>query len=187
MGTDVRTGRRLLALAVVAAISLAGCGDGDDDDQQALADSAHAVGAEVVDPDEDGGDDALIAACSLLSDDEAAEVLGKPVDGREEAFGDAGSNSCRWKEERGWSLTIDVGSRGTAPGNQFDPASIYGGSTEPVSSLEGARYVGMGTVAFASHERVITVFVATGIGDAGRGVAEELAPLVHQRIQEATG
>lgn len=181
------TRRHLLALAAVAAISVAGCGDGGGDDQQALADFADAAGAGVVDSGEDGGGDALIAACTLLSDDEAAEVLGKPVHGREEAFGDDGSNSCRWVEERGWSLTIDVGSPGTAPGNEFDPASIYGGSSEPVSSLKGAWYVGMGTVAFASHERVITVFAATGGGDAGRAAAEELAPLVHQRIQEATG
>ena len=178
---------RLLALTALVAISVVACGDGNEDDQQALADSADAADADVVGSDDGGGgDDVLIAACTLLSDEEAAEVLGSPIDGREEASGDDGSNSCRWKDQSGWSLTIDIGSPGTAPGNEFDPASVYGSSFEPVSSLEGASYVGMGTVAFASHDRVITVFVATGGGDIGRDAAEDLAPLVHQRIQEAT-
>lgn len=176
-----RTGRRLLALAVVVAISVAGCGDSNGDSEQARTDTADVAGAEVAGVGEDAGGDAGIAPCTLLSDDEAAQVLGGPIVDIESA----GEDSCRWKVEDGWSVTIDFFSPGTAPGNEFDPTSVYGGSSEPVSSLEGAWYVGMGTVAFASHERVITVMVATGIGDAGRGAAEELAPLVHQRIEEA--
>lgn len=179
-----RTGRCLLALGVVA-ISVAGCGDGDSDGERARTDTVDVADAEAADTDEGLDGEAFIAACTLLSEDEAAEMLGGSIAGIDSEKEDL----CRWRADDGWSITIDFFDRGTAPGNEFDPASVYGYSSEPVSSLEGAWSVGMGTVAFASHERVITVQVATAAGDAGgdRAAAEELARVVHRRIQETTG
>jgi hypothetical protein len=136
---------------------------------------------------DDGGatDAASIDACALLSDAEAAEVLGGPAEAGPGTG--PGESVCTWSGEAGKTITIAVGSEGTAPGDEFDPARVNGlGTADEVEDPAGAFYVGIGTVAFASGERLHTVQVATGAtADVDRAKAEELAPLVHERIEQS--
>lgn len=167
-------------------LGLAACGS-DDDDGPGGADDG---GAEASAPDDDDADDddgASIDACSLLSEDEVADVLGAPATSGPGTG--PGASVCTWSDDAGRTITISVGSPRTAPGNEFDPARVNGlGTAEEVASLGGAFYVGIGTVAFASGDRLHMVQVATGAtAEEDRAAAEELAPLVDDRIEQAAG
>lgn len=90
---------------------------------------------------------------------------------------------CGWEIEGDWSVTLSVGGEGTAPGNSFDPAMVLMlGNEEPVASLDGAYYVGLGMVAFAADERLNTIQVVVPDSEMNRAIAEELAALVSPRI-----
>lgn len=56
------------------------------------------------------------------------------------------------------------------------------GTEEPVAGVDGAYFVGQGTVAFAADERVNTVQVALIDQDEARAGAEKLAGPLAPRI-----
>lgn len=173
----MRANRRSFALVIVAMVALFGAGCGSDDDE-ASGPSETTV---------QGGGGGNIDACTLLTDEEAGEALGGTIVGSGPASG-AGESVCAWEIEGDWSIVVSVGSPGTAPGNEFDPSTVYGGSGEEVATFEGAYYVGLSTVAFATDERTNTVQVSRPEGEeAGRAAAEELAPVLDERIEEAAG
>ena len=192
----MRANRCSFALVTIAMVALFGAGCGSDDDDEASgASETTAPGDDATDDtadngggeDEGGGGAGSIDACTLLTDDEAGEVLGGTIVGSGPASG-AGESVCAWEIEGDWSIVVSVGSPGTAPGDEFDPAMVMGGSSEEVATFEGAYYVGLRTVAFATDERVNTVQVVRPDGeDASRAAAEELAPLLDERIEEAAG
>ena len=176
--------RRLLGAALAAlALFGAACGSGDDDGE---GDRNSSAATDSTAADNDGEGDVAIEVCTLLTDDEAAEVIGGPASSGPGTG--PGESVCTWSDDQGRTVTISVGSSGTAPGDEFDPARVTGlGTADPVAGFDGAFYVGIGTVAFASDDRLHTVQVATGAtADADRASAEELAPLVAERIADAT-
>lgn len=191
-------GHRLHRRAVLAAcggfvaiLIATGCGD------QGGADSAGSTTPDVAtapdvttDPttgDTSAGPSDSVDACSLLTNEDVSQVLGGPVVGAGPTFG-PGESLCAWEIEGDWSVTVSVGTPGTAPGNQFDPeTALYLGIADPVGSFEGAYYVGLGIVAFAVDERVNTIQVVSPAGEeASRSGAETLAPVVAQRLAAAT-
>jgi hypothetical protein len=184
------------ALVTVAMVVLFGAACGSEDDDASGASETRVEGDDATDDpadtggsgeDEGGGGGGNIDACRLLTDEEAGEVLGGAIVGSGPASG-VGESVCAWEIEGDWSIVVSVGSPGTAPGNEFDPSSVMGGSSEEVATFEGAYYVGLRTVAFATAERVNTVQVVGPDGeDASRAAAEKLAALVHERIEEAAG
>jgi hypothetical protein len=129
-----------------------------------------------------------VDACTLLTHDEVGQVLGGPVIDSGPTFG-PGESLCEWKIDGDWSVTVSVGSPDTAPENRFDPQTVlFLGIADPVESLDGAYYVGLGIVAFAVDERLNTIQVVAPAGeDASRSGVEALAPLVAQRLSAITG
>jgi hypothetical protein len=191
----------LAALALV----LGACGGDDDDDgadtpavaSTAPDDTVDAAGDDTADDEaddtaDDEGDDnaddeggATIDACSLLSDEEAAEALGGPIVERGPTSG-VGESVCGWETEGDWSVTVSVGSPGTAAGDEFEPPHLFGGEAQPVPGLEDAFDVGLGTVDFAAAGRHNSVQVVTPTADGGDvEAAGRLAGVLQERIAAA--
>ena len=180
----MRSRRRLGATLAVLVLFGGACGADDDGGGRDSGDGGSNEAADGAAAEDDG--DGSIDACTLLSDDEAAEVLGGPATSGPGTG--PGASVCTWSDEQGRTITISVGSPGTAPDDAFDPERVNGlGTAEAVAGFDGAFYVGIGTVAFASDDRLHNVQVATGAtADVDRASAEKLAPLVANRIAGAT-
>lgn len=98
--------RRLLALMLALAV-LAACGGGDDDGDDGIAEAADVAGG---DDGESGGGDGEIDGCDLLTQDDAAAMLGEtpqrqPDDG---LGGDAVLAECTWivEHETGFKMAL---------------------------------------------------------------------------------
>jgi hypothetical protein len=178
-GRDPRTRYRAVLMAgsaLIAILIAGGCGEADSAAPTLPLDATTSPTASAID------------ACSLLTDDEVSQVLGGPVIGSGPTFG-PGESLCEWEIDGNWSVTVSVGSPGTAPENRFDPLTVlYLDIADPVSTLDGAYHVGLGIIAFAVDERLNTIQVVSPAGqDASRSGAETLAPLVAQRLSAITG
>lgn len=105
---------------VVSVLLFAGCG-GDDDDSAGTDHTAEEAGSASGDGATSGGSGSDSPdACTLLSEEEAGEVLGGPIVEVGPSTG-PGESVCSWEIEGEWSVTVSVGTPGTAPGDSFDP------------------------------------------------------------------
>jgi hypothetical protein len=176
------TPRLVLASVVAFALTVSACGGDDDDSADAPNDPTEQPSE---DPGDSEGEGAAIDACSLLSDDEAAEILGSPPTESGPGAG-VGDSVCEWSTDEEFSVTVAVGSEGTAPGNEFEPDEILG-TPEPVEGLQSGYFYGAGQVDFAAAERHNYVQVVTSVtDDSDRPKAEELARTIAQRIEDAS-
>ncbi|WFE98979.1 hypothetical protein [Micromonospora sp. WMMD964] len=122
-----------------------------------------------------------IDACALLSADEVAQVIGTTGAGGPRAgdSGDGGS-SCVWENPETYhSITIDIGSAGTAVGGDLPAESPYG-QTEP--GADGIRFASGGIAEFALRDRACEIQVVTRVTDnSDRSTAVRLIGLVRDR------
>jgi hypothetical protein len=184
--TALRTTPRLVLCTFIAlAFVVSACG-GDDDDSATPSDDTEQPGDDVTAPTGPGsGEDPTIDACTLLSDDEAIEILGAPLSTSGPTSG-VGESVCGWETAESYSVTVAVGTVGTAPGNEFEPDEALG-TPEPVSGFDGAFFLSGGQVDFPAGERHNYVQVVTSVtDDSDRPKAEELAKTIAQRIEDAS-
>ncbi|MDG9678537.1 hypothetical protein [Micromonospora sp. DH14] len=122
-----------------------------------------------------------VDACALLSIDEVRQVIGATgaTGPRAGDSGDGGS-SCTWENPDTYhSITIDIGSPGTAVGGNLPAESAYG-QTEPDS--DGIRFASGGIAEFALRDRACEVQVVTKVTDnTDRSTAVRLIGLVRDR------
>ena len=130
---------------------------------------------------------AAVDACTLLSNDEAAQFLGGPVASSGPTSG-VGESVCQWADDQGGSIDVSVGSSGTAPGNSFVPENLFGVEPKPVPELDGSGWdLGLGTVDFAAGERHNSVLVVSfASNDTNAQTAVSVAVLVRDRIEAAS-
>jgi Protein of unknown function (DUF3558) len=187
------SGVRGAALLSLFVLTVAGCGSSASDSAP-TANSAVNSAATPSDTDSATADTvegasptsntpATVDACTLLSDDEAAQFLGGPVASSGPTSG-VGESVCQWADDQGGSIDVSVGSSGTAPGNSFVPQNLFGVEPQPVPELDGAGWnLGSGTVDFAAGERHNSVLVVSlAPTDTNAQTAVAVAVLVRDRI-----
>lgn len=175
------TGRALGALSLVAV--LAACG-GSGSSKSSSTPTNAAAGPSTTAPSSSGGGGTKIDACSLLSDAEAKSLLGEAVTKKGPAAG-VGESICEWDTATEHSVTVSVGSPGTAPGDKLtlDPTL---GKAEPVAVLNGKGFYVAGEVDFAAGNRDNYIQVVSVAGDADRSKAEQLAVKLTPKIAAAS-
>ena len=131
-----------------------------------------------------GGGEKKIDACSLVSDAEAKIVLGEAVTKKGPASG-VGESVCEWDTATDHSITVSVGSPGTAPGDKLTLDPILG-KADPVAALDGKGFYVAGAVNFAAGNRYNSVQVVSVAGDADRSKAEQLAVELTPKIGQAS-
>lgn len=140
--------RTTFAFVVLAAcLALAGCGD----KKQAASDAPQSSG-----PPSPG---TVIDACTLVSADDIAKLLGKPVEGR--PIGAApDAPACTWENRDTYeSVTVEIGNPGTAVNGTLPPPGP-GLPEMGTPGPDGMRFVASGMVEFPAAGRLNTVQVA---------------------------
>lgn len=142
--------RTVLAFAGLALVlAVAGCGSSDDkppaSDPSAEASAAPAA--------------AGIDACKLVSPDDIAKLLGKPVDGRPLGT-DPEMPACTWENRDTYeSVTVEIGNPGTAVNGTLAPPEP-GFPEVGTPGPDGMRFLGSGMVEFPAGGRSNTVQIA---------------------------
>ncbi len=141
--------RTAFAFAVLATcLALAGCGDNKPADKEATPQSSG--------PPAPG---AAINACTLVSPDDIAKLLGKPIEGR--PIGAApDAPACTWENRDTYeSVTVEIGNPGTAVNGTLPPPEP-GLPEVGTPGPDGMRFVASGMVEFPAAGRSNTVQVA---------------------------
>jgi hypothetical protein len=174
------TGRALCALSLAAV--LAGCASSGS--AKSSSTPTNAASGPSTSAASSAGGGAKIEACSLVSDAEAKSVLAEAVT-KKGPGGGPGESVCEWDTATEHSITVSVGSPGTAPGDKLtlDPAL---GKADPVAALNGKGFYVAGQVDFAAGNRDNYIQVVTVAGDADRGKAEQLAVELTPKIAAAS-
>jgi Protein of unknown function (DUF3558) len=179
MKSTYSKGVAALGVAFLVAL-LAACGGGSSKASNAASNPASPATSAA----SSGGGEKKIDACSLVSDDEAKTVLGEVVTKKGPASG-VGESVCEWDTATDHSITVSVGSPGTAPADKLTLDPILG-KADPVAALNGKGFYVAGEVDFAAGNRYNSVQVVSVAGDADRSKAEQLAVEVSPKIGQAS-
>ncbi len=168
-------------LTLASALALSACGSDETPGADTPAGGGPAVPgvSDVPDlPDLPAGG-TTIDACSLLTAEEVTPVIG-PNDGGA-PDGGIGDSSCSWEnEETAHSITLRVGSAGTAASGALPAESDYG-PTEP--GPDGIRFAPGNVAEFVIGDRACEIQVVTSVtDDADRPTAVTLIGLVRDRV-----
>ncbi|MET7375804.1 DUF3558 family protein [Micromonospora arida] len=168
-------GRWLMSVAAVVLGGLTACGSTRaNQPATADADPSRSVGAA-------GIEAKPVDACALLSIDEVTQVIGATGDsGPQAGSTNDGGSSCAWENPDTYhSITIKIGSPGTAVGGNLPIESAYG-QTEPGS--DGIRFASGGVAEFSLRDRACEIQVVTRVTDnTDRSTAVRLVGLVRDR------
>ena len=158
----------LSATAAVAALFLGACGGTED--------PGPATGLPGV--EETAGDapaDDEVDACALLTDDEVTEVLGAH---ERERFS-AGA-SCEWTNADHASVTLEIGSPGTASGGVVPPDEMLGDGER---GADGVTYHSGGYTTFPVGDRACAIQVVVSVTDqSDRSTIDRFVALVRDRL-----
>lgn len=134
-------------VAVAACLVLAGCGDNKPPASQPPQSSQTPAPGSTID------------ACTLVSPDDIAKLLGKPIEGR--PIGAApDAPACTWENRDTYeSVTVEIGNPGTAVNGTLPPPGP-GLPETGTPAPDGMRFVASGMVEFAAAGRLNTVQVA---------------------------
>ncbi len=135
-------------VALAAGLALAGCGD----DKPAASSSATQSSG----PPTPG---TPVDACTLVSADDIAKLLGKPVEGRS-IGGTVQAPACTWENRDTYeSVTVEIGDPGTAVNGTLPPPEP-GFPEVGTPGPDGMRFLATGMVEFPAAGRSNTVQVA---------------------------
>ncbi|MGZ6780353.1 MAG: DUF3558 family protein [Mycobacterium sp.] len=134
-------------VALTACLVLAGCGDDKPATPQPPQSSETPVPG------------SPINACTLVSPDDIAKLLGKPIEGR--PIGAApDAPACTWENRDTYeSVTVEIGNPGTAVNGTLPPPGP-GLPEMGTPAPDGMRFVASGMVDFPAAGRLNTVQVA---------------------------
>jgi hypothetical protein len=133
-------------VALATGLALGGCGSDKPQPASSQPSTPPAAGS-------------AIDACKLVSADDIAKLLGKPVEGRA-IGGSPDAPACTWENRETYeSVTLEIGKPGTAANGTLappDPGLGDVGTPGP----DGMRYLASGMVEFPAGGRANTVQVA---------------------------
>jgi hypothetical protein len=141
-----------------------------------------------------GGSDGTVAknesappidACSLISAEDIAALLGTTVEGKSTST-DPERPECLWENAENYeSITLDIGEPGSARNNTLRPPEP-GFPEVGTSGPDGMRFLGSGMVQFPAGERdnLVQVAVLSMLGDDANNAAVELARKVTPQISQ---
>ena len=162
--------RTAFAIAVPAAVlALAGCG-GSEDKPTASGESPQSSAAAAPTPG------SAIDACKLISPDDIAKLLGKPIEGKS-IGADPEMPACTWENRDTYeSVTLEIGNPGTAANGTIPPPEP-GFPEVGTPGPDGMRFLGSGMIEFPAGGRSNTVQVAVLnlLGEAADNAAIDLA------------
>ena len=168
-------GRATFALVVLAAaLVLGGCGG----DKPQASDASPTSST----PPAPGSP---IDACKLISADDIAKLLGKPVDGRS-IGGSADAPACTWENRDTFeSVTVEIGNPGTAINGTLPPPEP-GFPEVGTPGPDGMRFLASGMVEFPADGRSNTVQVAVLalMGQDADNAAVDLAHKIGSRLPQ---
>jgi hypothetical protein len=125
---------------------------------------------------EQGADAQPIDACQLLTDDEVTPIIGEHDGGGPSAG--VGESVCSWENPETYhSVTVSIGSWGTAASGQLPDESAYG-PTEP--GPDGIRFAPGGVAEFVVGDRASQLQITTR--DLDRDVLVQLIGLIRSRV-----
>lgn len=169
---------RLGVLVSVVALFAASCGVSSDSPTATTESAGQTASVAETPPDSVPTSPKEINACDLLTVDEVAQYLGETSDGT------LSGNACEWlNPATDESVTLTVGSSGTAASGTLSAESDYG-ETEPVPEIgDTARYAsGFGIVEFVAGGRASEIQVAVLDDTVARSGATALAVLAISRM-----
>ena len=117
-----------------------------------------------------------IDACTLFTEAELTDVLGE-----HQRKGSAGHSTCQWENSDYHSVSIDVGSTGTAPGGVVPEEPMMG---ESEKGDGGLTYYTGGYTTFAVGDRVCRLQIVTDVSDpkTDRPAIDRFAALIKERL-----
>ena len=120
-----------------------------------------------------------IDGCSLLTAGEVSALIGTNDGGKPTGL-DTGGGGCTWQnDDNYYSVTVEVGSSGTAPNGTIPAWEPALGPERKVG--DGMRDIN-GGIEFAAGDRDCIVQVASNKSDADRASALALIPTLRDRI-----
>ena len=170
--------RTTFAIVVLATVlALAGCGDKK---TPASGESSLSSAASTAAPAA-----AAIDACKLISADDIAKLLGKPVEGKPLGT-DPEMPACTWENRDTYeSITLEIGNPGTAINGTLPPPEP-GFPEVGTPGPDGIRILGSGMVEFPAGGRSNTVQVAVLnlLGEAADNAAIDLAHKIGPQLPQ---
>ncbi len=168
----------VLALSVCAAG--VACGSGDSSGGSAASSEAPAAGETSAAADAPA---APIDACSLISSDQIATLVGAMVEGKPTGT-DPDMPGCIWENPQTYeSVSVEIGNPDTAINGTLPPPEP--GFPDPATpGPDGMRFLGSGSVEFAAAKRSNTVQVAvlSMLGEAADNTAVDLARQISSQL-----
>ena len=155
----LRASSPVVLLAAVC-LGIAGCGSSESTPAAGTADYSSASAAAEAQQAGDTAD--AVDACSLVSKEEVATLIGVTVDGVPNGGG--GRSACVWENPDTYeSVTVDIGAPDTALDNTLPALSEPGmPDVESTPGPDGTRILA-GAVEFAAGNRYNSVQVATPV------------------------
>lgn len=165
-------------LLVLCLLSTAACGKAHDGAASIATTTAATanVTTTATPPSAPDAGNADLDVCRLLTDAEVAAIIG------DNSGGKGGGVECSWENEDNYhSVTIDIGSGGSAPGGAL-PDPLPGAKTS--AGPDGIRYSSGNVVEFLIGDRACQVQVVTSVADeTDRPTAVNLIKLIRSRVK----
>lgn len=168
--------RRTLLACSVAVLLTAGCGTStvppDPDTPEVVSAIEEARGETAAD---------AVDACALIPEADVAALIG-PNGGASPITGGGDGGGCTWENpENYYSVSVDIGSSGTAVGGELPPQDPVIGPEQPLG--DGMRALA-GAVEFVAADRLCLVQVATNntTAEGDEGAAIRLASVVREQL-----
>lgn len=158
---------------MAACLALTACGGSDSSDGSASKSGGKAGSG----TSNKKSSEKKVDACALLTDAEVTPLIGKNEGGK--PGGGVAASSCEWQNPDTYSsITLDIGSAGTAPGGKL-PKSDFGKTED---GPDGIRFTQLNIAEFAIDDRACDIQVVTSVtDDSDRPTAIRLIGLVRGR------
>ena len=169
---------RSSVLAGIAAIALLGSASAcSSDATDSAADQPATAGKPAAAP---AKKTAAVDSCTLLQKDDVENIIGANDGGQ--PGGGVGESTCSWENQDNYhSVTVSIGSKGTAAGGKLPVDEVAGpGEAGP----DGVRFASDNTTTFVIGDRVCYVQVVTDpTSNKDRTIAVRLVKLIRARTE----